>query len=206
MSAIAKSQWVAFIEPQTEIHAARNTLHQSPTGIYQKQAPAGQFHQELPGKKVEIGIRKLLNSGPSYNRGSANTLVLIQQNAPWNLSRICRRNTTSPFSDYLFDSYGCADVDVYVLDSGIYSQHPQFQGRVDFGANFSSEPSNDDLSGHGTHVAGIIGAQIYGVCKSIQIKSVKILNEKESGTSLSLLLALHWVVKNRDPERKNIIK
>ena len=57
-------------------------------------------------------------------------------------------------------------------------------------ANFSSETSNDDLRGHGTHVAGVIGAQIYGVCKKNQIKSIKIVNGAEAGSSPSLLVAL----------------
>jgi subtilisin family serine protease len=52
-------------------------------------------------------------------------------------------------------------VRVAVIDSGIDTHHPDLQGRIDMAAsmNFSSEgPSHviEDMSGHGTHVAGII--------------------------------------------------
>lgn len=65
---------------------------------------------------------------------------------------------------------------VAVIDSGLYAQHPEFQGRVAGGWNFlpdqqpwdyaDTELSEDPpywIDGHGTHVAGIIGAARDGV-------------------------------------------
>lgn len=201
MSTVAKSQWVAFIEPQTEIHTANTQLHHVSRKTPSLKTP---FRQLV--KKENTASKKLSKSQVNSKKTTGSDLILVQQNAPWNLSRICRRNTFAHMSDYFFNSYGCADVDAYVLDTGIDVKHAQFEGRASNAANFSSETSNDDLSGHGTHVAGVIGAQIYGVCKKIQIKSVKILNGAEAGSSLSLLLALDWIAKNRDRSKKNIIK
>ena len=133
-------------------------------------------------------------------------IIVYQLNAPWNLSRICRRPTHSPISQYCFDGYGCADIDAYVLDTGVYTAHPQFQDRAMTVANFSQEQSTDDLNGHGTHVAGIIGARIYGVCKNIQIKSVKILDRNGTGTSTGLLNALNWIAANHRSSCHSVIK
>lgn len=130
----------------------------------------------------------------------------IQLEAPWNLSRICRRSTYAAASNYIFDAYGCADTDAYVLDTGVLITHPQFEGRASSVANFSTESSWDDLNGHGTHVAGIIGSHEWGVCKSIRIKSVKILAGNGSGNSISLLRALSWIAQNHNPARYSVIK
>jgi subtilisin family serine protease len=54
---------------------------------------------------------------------------------------------------------GGGDVVVAVLDSGIDPSHPDLQGRVVPGRNVRERSSNtQDEIGHGTHVAGIIGA------------------------------------------------
>lgn len=44
-------------------------------------------------------------------------------------------------------------VAIYILDTGIHLSHNDFQGRAQFGANFVKDEVEDNLSGHGTHVA-----------------------------------------------------
>jgi serine protease AprX len=45
-----------------------------------------------------------------------------------------------------------------ILDTGIKTDHPHFQNKVDqtLSRNFSNSTTPEDLNGHGTHVAGII--------------------------------------------------
>jgi subtilisin family serine protease len=45
------------------------------------------------------------------------------------------------------------NVDVYILDTGVYIEHNDFQGRARHGADFTGEGNQDDY-GHGSHVAG----------------------------------------------------
>ncbi|MFG1607827.1 S8 family serine peptidase [Actinoplanes sp. NPDC049265] len=47
-------------------------------------------------------------------------------------------------------------VTVAVLDTGIDATHPDFAGKIVARENFTTEPSTDDVVGHGTHVASII--------------------------------------------------
>ena len=236
LSDLIKSNLVAYIEPESKIHLAKvegeydwksgapfpstsesDGLKDNPnmkeTEIHMagsnKNKCAAKSPRFLDWKQKDIcakdGNQELMINFSSVNNQAGDAKIL-QSNAPWNLSRICRRPTYSPTSDYIFDGFGCADSDVYVLDTGVSVTHPQFQGRAVNVGNFSMESSQDDINGHGTHVAGIIGSYVYGVCKNIQIKAIKILTSKGTGSSIGLLRALNWIAGNHNKNRKNIIK
>jgi len=187
---LAKLQLIALIEPGSELRA---TSEQNSAFLAE-------------GKFGPSGITPSPDTTNSLESASGGNNVVVQTNAPWNLSRVCRRVTYASISNFYFDSYGCADVDAYILDTGVAVGHPQFQGRASHAANFTYESNADDLNGHGTHVAGVVGAQLYGVCKQIQIKSVKILAGNGAGNSVALLLALQWVAQNHRKDRKSIVK
>ncbi|ANY08194.1 hypothetical protein AFB00_20085 [Pseudonocardia sp. HH130630-07] len=64
-------------------------------------------------------------------------------------------------------------VDVFILDSGIDLEHEQFEGRATLETN-TIDDSRDDCSGHGTKVAGVVGAKDYGVAPKANIRAVKV--------------------------------
>ena len=45
-------------------------------------------------------------------------------------------------------------MDVYVIDTGIDTTLPEFEGRAIVGVSYSSDNNNLDGNGHGTFVAG----------------------------------------------------
>ncbi|MER6314795.1 S8 family serine peptidase [Streptomyces sp. NPDC001581] len=61
----------------------------------------------------------------------------------------------------------------YVIDTGIDTDHPEFGGRAINVFDADGEIEND-CEGHGTHVAGIIGSDTYGVAKRIDLRGVKV--------------------------------
>ncbi|CAF3656802.1 unnamed protein product [Fusarium graminearum] len=72
-------------------------------------------------------------------------------------------------------------VDVYVLDSGIRITHKFFGGRAShFSQSLGHSPYTlsdsplDDTDGHGTHVAGLVGASYAGVAPWSNLVSVKV--------------------------------
>lgn len=76
---------------------------------------------------------------------------------------------------------------MFVLDTGINTAHEDFGGRAIVDANFVNSETAQDLGGHGTHVAGIIGSSTFGVSKKAKLRSVKILDKHGDGTTVSLL-------------------
>lgn len=78
-------------------------------------------------------------------------------------------------------------VQVFILDSGINVDHSEFGGRAILDANFVQDETEEDLGGHGTHVAGIIGGSTFGVSKNAELRSVKILDKNGDGSTVNLL-------------------
>lgn len=104
-------------------------------------------------------------------------------------------------------------IHVYVFDSGINTKHPDFGGRAYMEASFIDYEDDVDHAGHGkiiicliffsrlfmhkkfktlklfigTHVAGTIGGNSYGVAKNVILHGVKILDRNGDGTTAALI-------------------
>ncbi len=94
---------------------------------------------------------------------------------------------------------------IAVVDTGVQLTHPEFSGRLDVisGANILS-PGNtpNDDNGHGTHVAGIIGAGvdngigIAGLCPNSEIMPVKVLDSSGNGYDSDISSGITFAVNN----------
>ncbi|XP_078694695.1 uncharacterized protein LOC144923752 isoform X2 [Branchiostoma floridae x Branchiostoma belcheri] len=103
------------------------------------------------------------------------------------------------------DCQGCVDyrntlldsVDVYIVDSGIRYTHEEFEGRAvwsGFDAH-DADGSNkgNDLDGHGTHVAALVGGRTFGVNPRVLLRSVRVLDSRGFGSTLSVLRGLNHI-------------
>ena len=103
-------------------------------------------------------------------------------------------------------------VDIYVVDTGIYVDHPEFGGRAIRGKNFASSDPCDYQSvtyrqwdGHGTHVAGTIGSQSYGIAKNVRIIDVRVLDNCGYGDTDIAARALRWVIRHHKASRVAVV-
>lgn len=128
----------------------------------------------------------------------------LQKHAPsWGLPRISSRDLPTS-RDYEYPASQGTGVDVYIIDTGIFIGHPQFQGRATLGKSFTTD-GNKDGNGHGTHVAGTIGSLTYGVAKNVSLIAVKVLDAQGSGTTSGVLAGVEWAAK-QVAAKKNIYR
>ncbi|KAK2139990.1 hypothetical protein LSH36_1524g00033 [Paralvinella palmiformis] len=128
------------------------------------------------------------------------TTMCISQNVTklWGLDRLDQREGVSSNMEYIYgvmDEHG-ADVNAYVVDSGVDVTNTEFDGRAVWGFTADDVGSDQDLNGHGTHVAGTIGAATYGVAKESFIIAVKVLNSQGLGSASGLISGLEWLVND----------
>lgn len=97
-----------------------------------------------------------------------------------------------------------ADIDVYVIDSGIRNDHIDFSGRVN--ELWSAFDYFSDDGGHGTHVASTIGGERFGVAKDVTLHNVKVFGSDDVGTTLSMIIdAMNEILKHHQNKVANKI-
>lgn len=117
-----------------------------------------------------------------------------QTAAPWNLDRIDQRSL--PLNGtYHYSSEG-AGVRVYIIDTGIQADHPDFGSRAHNALNTVDIGNASDCNGHGTHVAGTVGGTKYGVAKLATLVGVKVLSCSGSGSTSGVIAGVNWVTKH----------
>lgn len=116
--------------------------------------------------------------------------------ATWGLDRIDQKELLLD-STYTTGGRTGANVNAYVVDTGILSTHTDFGNRVKTGySSILNDASTTDCNGHGTHVAGIIGSVTYGVAKGVSLVPVRVLDCDGSGTLGSVIAGLDWVIQD----------
>ncbi|MET4134857.1 S8 family serine peptidase [Pseudarthrobacter sp. PvP090] len=102
------------------------------------------------------------------------------------------------------------DVNVAVIDSGIDGSHPELnvRGGIDCSTGSPVKVQPTDTVGHGTFVAGVIGAKdnkqgVIGTAPGTPLWSVRVVNDADVITEEMLICAIDWVTatrKDKDPD------
>ncbi|WP_052807410.1 S8 family peptidase [Risungbinella massiliensis] len=116
-----------------------------------------------------------------------------KQIVPWNIRRIMR---DVPFNKG-------QGVRVGVIDTGIDLHHPDLAANIKGGINIlSPSESPQDQNGHGTHIAGVIGAihngmGVVGIAPRVSLYAIKILDHLGVGSLGNLIQGIEWGVLHR---------
>lgn len=185
------------------INTALALLKKDPAHVY-KFGGFGGFAADIADDIVEL-LRRL--PGVDYieqdaivkaNLGTVEHLekkaYVTQSSSTWGLARISHVALGS--SSYTYDDSAGANTCAYVIDTGISTTHPEFEGRATFLANYAGDGSNTDGNGHGTHVAGTIGSKTYGVAKKTKLYAVKVLDASGSGTNSGVIAGINYVAND----------
>jgi subtilisin family serine protease len=112
----------------------------------------------------------------------------------WGLDRIDQRDGLDGQYSWGYDGTG---VDVYIIDTGIEFGLGEYGGRASSGYDFvDNDPDASDCDGHGTHVAGTVGSNNYGVAKNVNLVAVRVLGCQGSGTYAGVIAGIDWVAAN----------
>ena len=158
----------------------------------QKTGPRTAVYQVPVGETVEIAVARLQKqpgisaAGPNVIYRAAAVGDDVVPNDPLYSRQYYLSTIGAPKA---WARASGAAVTVAVLDSGIDAGHPEFAGRLVGGMSFvggSAGPADD--YGHGTHVAGLVGALanngvgIAGVAPNVRIMPIKVLDRNGMGT------------------------
>lgn len=120
-----------------------------------------------------------------------------QKGAPWGLARVSHRQPLSlnSFNQYLYDNRGGKGVTSYIIDTGINIDHKDFGGRAKWGSTVPYGDADVDGNGHGTHCAGTIGSDSYGIAKDAELVAVKVLRSNGSGSMSDVVKGVEFAAK-----------
>ncbi len=155
----------------------------------------------LDGFVLKSSARKAVSAlanDPTIDYIEADQTVSInatQNNATWGLDRIDQTNLPLN-SRYNYDQDGTG-VTAYIVDTGIRTTHSNFGGRASGGfTSINDGRGSTDCNGHGTHVAGTVGSNTYGVAKNVDLVAVRVLGCNGSGSNSGVIAGIDWVTAN----------
>eukprot|EP00039_Didymoeca_costata_P019232 m.336738 g.336738 ORF g.336738 m.336738 type:complete len:437 (+) comp17944_c0_seq1:129-1439(+) len=155
-------------------------------------APDAVVRTNAPVKEEKINVFPNPESKTSGTRDSCTT----QNGATWGLTRTSQRDKNLN-AGYKYLSSDENSVDAYVIDTGVYLEHDEFEGRAEWGidATTNNSPKTDE-NGHGTHVAGTIGGKTYGIAKNVRIIAVRVLDQYGSGTMGGVITGVQFTCEH----------
>ena len=154
------------------------------------------YHSALKGYAARIPQARLgdIQRDPRVAFVSEDRPVeAVAQTLPTGVNRI-----DGELSSHYSSNIWTPAIAVAVIDTG---SGPHSDLNVAGGKNCSTGKSYNDGNGHGTHVAGTIGAinngaGVVGVAPGIPIYSVRVLNNQGSGSWSSVICGINWVTAN----------
>jgi subtilisin len=155
------------------------------------------YEHALRGYAATVPLQRLgaLSRDPRVLFISEDRPVWAFQTVPTGVERIQADQPNATFGS----DWSSAPIAVAVIDTGIDIDHPDLNVDPVQGTNCSSGASFNDGNGHGTHVAGTIGARgvgVVGVAPNVKLHAVRVLNNAGFGSWSSVICGIEWVTAN----------
>ena len=148
---------------------------------------------EIDYIESDIVMYALPRGGKPNRGGGGDSVERAVQQVPWGVTRV--KGGTVDMSN--------SSSVAWVIDSGIDSNHPDLNVNKSRGANFTrgKKTNTNDGHGHGTHVAGTIGAyddgfDVIGVAPGVELIPVRVLDNSGSGSMSGVIAGVEHVAIN----------
>lgn len=147
----------------------------------------------------EITVGPVEELGKPGGGGSGYTRTTPEQ-TPWGVSAVGKA-VQSPDASWSFSGRR-----VWIIDTGIDDKHPDLNVNATLSRNFvtgsrQSGSTWQDKQGHGTHVAGTVGARadgydVVGVAPGVELVAVRCLDSRGSGQYSWIIAGVNHVALN----------
>lgn len=147
---------------------------------------------------VEKDQEYLTNDNTNENGGTINA-----QTIPWGITAVGGSTDA-----------GAGTGIAWIIDTGIDLTHPDLNVNTSLSKTFVTSGNDglsaNDLNGHGSHVAGIVGAKnntigSIGVCAGAELVAVKVLNYRGSGLTSQIVAGINYVAGKLVAGKLNVV-
>ena len=134
------------------------------------------------------------------------TISATRPNATWGLSALDQA-TAPADSSYSYPDSAGTGVDVFIIDTGVANRPADFGGTLDTSRarDFTGLGTWVDCNGHGTHVAGTVGSNLYGVASKATIIPIRVLDCDGSGSMSNVLAGVNYAVSAKTPGKTAVL-
>ncbi|GAA4704353.1 S8 family peptidase [Streptomyces youssoufiensis] len=96
-------------------------------------------------------------------------------------------------------------VSIYVLSSGLDTEHPDLEGRTRTGTSFVPDGSDAACRGMGTLMAGSAIGKTYGVAKKAAVVDVRVARCDGTAEADTVIKGIDWALANQMGPKGNIL-
>ena len=192
------NRWIVVYNDDTDLKAANGRARGRGIAMDRK------YSKALKGYAAKLNTKQLaqVKADPDVAFVARDGIVRAQeQTIPRGIRRVnATRNTTARING----ADERVNADVAIFDTGIDKAHPDLNVVGGYNCSSSTRSAWGDGNGHGTHVAGTVGAVdngsgVAGVAPGVRLWAVRILGSDGSGLVSWYVCGMDWIAGQRDP-------
>lgn len=198
------------IDPASiDIEIRKEKVKTKAQGLLKKYEITGELEETY--QSTLKGFTVKLTPGQAKLLGSDNAIKIIEADAIISLSPINAKGKPAPTPVAQSIPWGITRVGgvtttptgtAWIIDSGIDLDHADLNVDVTRSKSFlGAKTTPDDQNGHGSHVAGTIGAKnntigVIGVAPGVKLVAVRVLDRSGNGTTSGVIAGVDYVKAN----------
>ena len=191
-------RWIVVYNDDTDLKTANGRARGRGIAMDRK------YSKALKGYAAKLNAKQLaqVKADPDVAFVARDGVIRAQgQTVPRGVRRIdATRNTTAKIDG--IDER--VNADVAIFDTGIDKSHPDLNVVGGYNCSSSTRTAWGDGNGHGTHVAGTVGALdngigVVGVAPGVRLWAVRILGSDGAGLVSWYVCGMDWIAGQRDP-------